>query len=137
MSNNTQNQSSHSAAAQAYGTHAQQHTTDPREVEARALLKATKALQELQHNFDSVSKSDMIDVLKCNRHIWMMFYDTALENNGEGHSDELRSNIVNLANFIFKREKEILVAPDASKITALININQNIAAGLMTSQTPK
>lgn len=133
MSNNQTPPSSHSAAAHAYGSSAQQHTPDPREVEARALLKVTRSLQELQNAFDQASTEEMGQILKYNRQIWMMFYDTAVENNADGHSDELRSNIINLANFIFKREKEILVDPSADKLTALININQNIAAGLMGS----
>jgi flagellar protein FlaF len=72
--------------------------------------------------------------LKYNRQIWMMFYDTAIENSEDNkRPDDLRSNIINLANFIFKREVEIMADKDRSpaKLDALININREIAAGLM------
>jgi len=47
----------------------------------------------------------------------------------------MRSNIINLANFVFKREVEILSKPSKEKLDVLININKEIAAGLMTKKT--
>ena len=63
-----------------------------------------------------------------------MFYDTALENNEGDRPNDLRSNIINLANFVFKREIDVLSAPDKKKLDVLININREIAAGLMSQQ---
>lgn len=120
-------------AANAYGDNAQKTTSDPREVEARVLLKSAKMLQDLKNELEQANTEAIEEILKYNRQIWMMFYDTAIENNGENHTSELRSNILNLANFIFKRETEILAAPTAEKFDVLININREIAAGLMGS----
>lgn len=64
----------------------------------------------------------------------MMFYDTALENTEGDRPNDLRSNIINLANFIFKREVEVMSAPAKEKLNVLISINREIAAGLMTKQ---
>ena len=123
-------------AAGAYGTNAQKHTPDQRELEGRVLLKAASMLKELQDNWAEVNSEILDSTLKYNRQIWMMFYDTAIENNEDTkRPDDLRSNIINLANFIFKREVEIMADKERSpsKLDALININREIAAGLMGS----
>lgn len=121
----------HAQAASTYGTHAQQHTPDQRELEARVLIKSAKMLQDLRNDLEHADQDLIEKTLKYNRQIWVMFYDTAIENKGADHTSELRSNIINLANFIFKREAEIMANPAPQKFDALININREIAAGLM------
>ena len=52
----------------------------------------------------------------------------------EGESQlpkEIRQNIANLAIFVFKRTLEIQSAPAVEMLDVLININRQIAAGLM------
>ncbi len=124
----------HAAAAGAYGAHAQKHTTDQRELEGRVLLKSANMIKDLQKNWDGTGRDIIESTLKYNRQIWMMFYDTAMENPEGNRPNDLRSNIINLANFIFKREIEILADPKPEKLDVLININREIAAGLMTQQ---
>tara|TARA_A200000113_G_scaffold111188_1_gene99851 strand:+ start:297 stop:707 length:411 start_codon:yes stop_codon:yes gene_type:complete len=119
-------------AAGAYGDHAQKHTPDQRELEARVLIKSAKALRELQENWENVNSETLNEALQYNRQIWMMFYDTALENPEGDRPNDLRSNIINLANFIFKRELEIRSDPSKEKLDILININKEISAGLMS-----
>lgn len=126
---------SHSKAASAYGTNAQKTTTDPREVEGRVLLKAAQMLKDLQDGWDSRGSDVLEATLKYNRQVWMMFYDTALENPEGNRPNELRSNIINLANFIFQREIDIMAAPKKEKLDVLININREIAAGLMSNKS--
>lgn len=121
-------------AAGTYGNVAQKHTPDQRELESRVLLKSAKMMQDLVDGWDAVTPDVLEETLKYNRQIWMLFFDTAVENENGERSDSLRSNIINLANFIFKREMEILSAPQASKLSALIDINRNIAAGLAQQQ---
>ena len=126
----------HAAAASAYGDNAQKHTPDQRELEARALLKAAKAMVDLQEGWASEPSKDVIEeILNYNRQIWMMFYDAAIENDGGNRPNDLRSNIVNLSNFVFKREIEIMSEPQKGKFDILIHINKEIAAGLMARQT--
>lgn len=43
---------------------------------------------------------------------------------------ELKENILNLSLFIDKRTLEIMAFPSPEKLTAIIDINQNLAAGL-------
>ena len=125
-------QNPYAQAASTYGTHAQKHTPDQRELEGRVLLKSAKMLQDLQNDWGNVGTELLEETLKYNRQIWMMFYDTALENPEGDRPNDLRSNIVNLANFIFKREVDVMSAPEAKKLDILISINREIAAGLMT-----
>ncbi len=121
-------------AAGAYGQSAQQHTGDQRELEAQVLLKSAKYLQDLQKDWDNLSDEILEETLRYNRQLWMVFYDTALENPEGNRPNDLRSNIINLANFIFKREMEILAQPTKEKLDVLVNINREIAAGLMARQ---
>ncbi len=96
------------------------------------LLKAAGLLQDIQNEWDKMDIEVLGETLKYNRQIWMMFYDTAMENPEGNRPNDLRSNIINLANFIFKREIEIMSEPKKEKLDVLININREIAAGLMS-----
>lgn len=124
----------HAAAAGAYGASAQKHTPDQRELEAHVLLKSAKFLQDLQKDWDNVSPDLLEETLKYNRQIWMLFYDAALENPEGDRPNDLRSNIINLANFVFKRELDIMASPSKEKLDVLVNVNREIAAGLMEKQ---
>lgn len=123
----------YASAAGAYGTNAQKNSSDPREVEARVLLKSAKLMQDLQTDWDSVNPDLLHETLKYNRSIWLMFSDTAIEAKPGERPQDLRNNIFNLANFVFKRESEIMATPEKQKLDILIKINRDIAAGLMTS----
>jgi len=125
-------QNPHAAAAGAYGASAQKHTPDQRELEGHVLLKSAKFMQDLQNDWEKMTPDILEETLKYNRQIWMLFYDAALENPEGDRPNDLRSNIINLANFVFKRELDLMAAPEKDKLTALININREIAAGLMT-----
>ena len=132
-SNPPPSQNPYAAAAGAYGDNVQKNTPDQRELEAHVLLKSTKFLTDMQSDWDNVTPDILEETLKYNRQIWMMFYDTAIENPEEDRPNDLRSNIINLANFVFKRELEIVSNPSKEKLDVLISINREIAAGLMES----
>ena len=118
-------------AASVYGGNAQKNASDPRELEAHVLNKHANLMQALQKDWDNVERAELEKVLYANRKLWVLFYDTALENPENERPADLRSNIVNLANFVFKREMEILNAPEKSKLDILIQINRDVAAGLL------
>lgn len=121
----------HAVAADLYGNNVQKNTPDQRELEAHVLLKSAKFLNDIQNDWDNISPELLEETLKYNRQIWMMFYDTAIENTEGDRPNDLRSNIINLANFVFKRELEVLGNPSKEKLNILISINRDIAAGLM------
>ncbi len=128
----SQNKNPYAQASGAYDSNAKENAGNQREVEARILYKSNRQIQALMDNWEERSKESLDEALKYNRDIWMLFYDTAIENKDGNRPNDLRSNIVNLANFIFKREMEILSDPRPEKLQILININNEIAAGLMT-----
>ena len=117
-------------ASGSYGALARKHA-DKRDVEAQALLKAARKLQDLQSGWDNRASNAVEETLKYNRQIWVLFYDHAM-NDGATTPPPLRTNIINLAGFVFKRSMDILAEPDREKLNILININREIAAGLMT-----
>lgn len=119
-------------AAGAYNTSAHKNEPEQRQLEGRILLKAAKMLRDLQDDWENVNSDILESTLRYNRQVWMVFYDTALENPEGNRPNDLRSNIINLANFIFKRELDIMAAPEKKKLDILVNINKEIAAGLMT-----
>ena len=130
--NQPHNNNPYSSAAGAYGNNAQKHAADPRELEARVLLKSAQFMVDLQNSWDNLPKEALEDTLKYNRNIWLMFFDTAVEDTTDERPKDLRNNIYNLAKFVFKREIDILAKPEAKKLDVLIKINRDIAAGLMT-----
>lgn len=129
--NQDTNSKAHATAAGVYGNNVQKNTPDQRELEAFVLLKSAKFLQDIQNDWDNVTPDIIEETLRYNRQIWVMFYDNALQNPDGNRPNDLRSNIVNLANFVFKREMEIMGAPEKNKLDVLVNINREIAAGLM------
>lgn len=137
MQKQPQQNNPYGSAAGAYGENAKQNAGDPREVEARALLKSAQHLQTLYDQWDEFSAERQIveDALRYNRTLWMMFYDNAIEDDNEERTADLRSNIVNLANFVFKRTIEIQSDAERNreKLSVLININREVASGLLQS----
>ncbi len=128
------NNTAHSNAAGAYGSNVLRNSPDQRELEAHVLLKSARQMEDLQKNWDAVNGEILDETLKYNRQIWMLFFDTALENPEGNRPNDLRSNIVNLANFVFKRSIDIMAKPEKQKLDVLININREIAAGLAARQ---
>lgn len=128
----SQNKNPYAQATGAYDTNAKANAGNQREMEARILYKSNRQIQALIDGWENRDKDALDAALKYNRDIWMLFYDTALENKDGNRPNDLRSNIVNLANFIFKREMDVLADPKPEKLQILININNEIAAGLMT-----
>lgn len=122
----------YASAAGAYDQHAQKHTPNQRELEARVLLKANRAFKEAQQKWDSISREELDEVLKYNRQIWMMFVDNAVEDDSPDRPTELRNNIASLGVFIFNHTLDILADPKPEKLDILIEVNSEIAAGLMT-----
>lgn len=118
-------------AAQNYASQGKRQE-DSRETEAKALLKAAKMLQDLQTSWDGAAQTKIEDALKFNRRIWILFYDNAVSGSDQAQSKTLSTNVINLANFVFKRSTEILASPEADKLNILISINREVATGLMS-----
>ena len=116
-----------SRAAQAYAR-ASQTTASPREIEAQALLKAARQLQDVQSNWQGPDRN-LHNALMFNRRLWSIFL-TEAEANENPNSLEVRQNIANIGIFVLKQTIEVQMDPHPSKLKSLIEINCNIAAGL-------
>src|SRR5213080_3419740 len=116
-----------SNASQAYARTAQA-STPAREIEAQALLKAAKQLQEVQSNWTGPDNR-MHAALLFNRRLWSIFISAA-ESNANPQPLEIRQNIANIGIFVMKQTLEMQINPDPAKLKSLIDINCNLAAGL-------
>jgi len=117
-----------SKAHEAYAK-AARHGNDPRELEASVLLKSASRLQRVKDGW-AVDMADLTPALLYNRTLWTIFATSVTE--GESPlPTEVRQNIANLAIFIFKRTMEVQAAPAPDLLDPLININRQIAAGLL------
>jgi flagellar protein FlaF len=116
-----------SHAAQAYAR-TSQTTASPREIEAQALLKAARQLQEVQANWNGADRN-LYKALLFNRRLWTIFM-SAMEMNDNPNPIEIRQNIANIGVFVLKQTIEMQMDPQPEKLKSLIDINCHIAAGL-------
>ena len=116
-----------SNAAHAYAR-TSQTTSSPRDIEAQALLKAARQLQDVQSNWSGPDKA-MQNALLFNRRLWSIFMSAA-DSNDNPQPIEIRQNIANIGVFVMKQTVDMQANPDPSKLKPLIDINCNLAAGL-------
>src|SRR5258707_14030584 len=116
-----------SNAANAYARVAQT-TAAPRDIEAQALLKAARQLEEVKANWNGADKR-LQEALLFNRRLWTIFMSAA-ESNDNPQPLEIRQNIANIGCFVMQRTIDMQLNPDPSMLKPLIDINCNIAAAL-------
>ena len=111
----------------------QKKTMSGRETEARVLTKAALKLKKCQENWDSVTRrTELEEAFEYNHQIWSIF-QAELTKPGHPMDRELRQSILNLSVFIEGRIYDTRAYPAPEKLTAIININNGLAAGLRTS----
>ena len=105
-------------------------TMSGRDVEAADLTKAALKLKECQDNWDTHDRDEKLDVaLKFNQRIWSILQgELASEDNPL--PTQLKVNLLTLSAFIDRRIFETMAYPTPDKLTVIININNNLAAGL-------
>ncbi len=108
-------------------------TGSGREIEAAVLTKAALKLKDCQNNWDGDDRKERLrEALRFNQRIWSIFQgELAREDNPL--PKKVRLDVLRLSAFIDRRILETLAAPAAEKLEAIININNNIAAGLRGS----
>jgi len=116
-----------SNAAQAYAR-TSQTTSSPREIEAQALLKAARQLQDVQSNWAGPTKA-LDTALLFNRRLWSIFMSAAQADENP-QPVEVRQKIANIGVFVMKQTVDMQLNPDPAKLKSLIDINCNLAAGL-------
>ncbi len=116
-------------AEQAYQTTAKQ-TASGSDLEAHLLSKTAKDLKNIQTNWET-GKSDLDRLLVYNRKLWSVFLDSVTRDDSP-LPREIRQNVANLGIFVRAETLRIQTAPAPEKLEVLININRQIALGLMT-----
>src|SRR5258708_4276824 len=107
-----------SHAAQAYAR-TSQTTAAPREIESQALLKAARQLQEVQANWTGPDQK-MYKALLFNRRLWSIFL-SAVEDNDNPNSLEVRQNIANIGVFGINQTIENQMNPDPAQLKSPID----------------
>ncbi len=110
----------------------QKATMTDRALEAYVLTQAALRLKECQDNWDAGNTEKLDEALRFNQLIWSIFQGELVcpDNPLPRH---LRQDLLSLSLFTDKRTFEIMAYPSPEKLTSIININLNIAAGLRSS----
>lgn len=107
-------------------------TLPGREVEASVLARAAQLLRKCQEQLEKKGASEeaLIKALKYNQQLWTIFQVELAENDHPMPKD-LRVALLRLSQFVDRRTFDIMASPAADKLSILIDINRNIASGLM------
>ena len=104
---------------------------NPRATEARAFMEAARRLSEAQKQVDTAPDSYRA-ALRLNWRLW-----TIIQSDVSGPDNvlpnDLKANVISLSIFVDKQTLGALSEPAAEKLDVLININHNLASGLMTN----
>lgn len=113
-------------------TQMQKDSLTGRELEASVLSRAGIMLKQVQENWDTADRDQkLLEAVKFNQKVWS-FFQAELSDPENPLPQNLREDILNLSIFIDKRLLEVLAYPDPEKLSIVIDINFNIAAGLRT-----
>lgn len=120
-----------SNAFEAYNT-MQKDNLSGRELEASVLTRAGLMLKQVQSKWDDTDRDQKLaEAIKFNQKVWS-FFQAELSDPENPLPKKIREDILNLSIFIDKRLFEVLAMPDPEKLSIVIDINFNIAAGLRT-----
>jgi flagellar protein FlaF len=110
-----------------------------RELEASILTRAGLMLKNCQDNWQSPDRNQRLEeAVRFNQKVWS-FFQSELSMPDNPLPKNIREDILNLSLFLDKRLFEVMAYPDPGKLTIAININLNLAAGLMKKheETPQ
>jgi flagellar protein FlaF len=116
------------SAAQAYGAVARQ-IANPRELEADLLLKAASQMQAVYDGWDR-KRSELDLALRYNRKLWSIFL-TSMSSPEHALPAAIRQNVANLGLFVMNQTFAMMSNPRRESLGSLININRELAAGLL------
>ena len=115
-------------AAQAYDKVAKR-TSTPRDFEANLLLEAAARLQAVRDGWDQKS-GELDDALLYNRKLWSIFLASVTREDNPLPA-LIRQNVANLGIFVMNQTVALAAEPKREKLGTLININRELAAGLL------
>jgi flagellar biosynthesis activator protein FlaF len=103
----------------------------PREREAALLARAAVSFQRIHDDWENC-QAELPEALTFNGKLWTVFL-TSVTREDSPLPDQVRQNIANLGLFVMNETRELMAQPVPKKLTALININRQLAAGLRGS----
>jgi flagellar protein FlaF len=116
-------------AAAAYAS-VHKQTVSGRDLESQVLTKCAMKIKDCVDNWDKPETSaKMSDALRNNHKVWLLF-QSEVSNAQCQLPNDIKINIIRLANFVGKQTLGIMAAPAKEKLPILIDINLHIAAGL-------
>ena len=105
-------------------------TASGRDIEAAVLSKAAKKLRACQQNWEAPDRTEKLDqAIRYNQRIWSII-QAELDKDENPLPGQIKVNLLRLSTYIDQRSLEIMAYPDPDKLNIIININNNIAAGL-------
>ena len=111
----------------------QKDTMSGRELEASVLSRAGLMLKQVQDNWDAPDmQQKLTEAIKFNQKVWS-FFQAELSDPENPLPKNIREDILNLSIFIDKRLFEVMAVPERDKLSIVVDINFNLAAGLRTS----
>jgi flagellar protein FlaF len=116
------------SAAQTYRNVARQ-TSSPRELEASLLLQAAARLQSVQESWDQ-KRAQLDEALLHNRRLWSIFLSEMTDAKNPMPIN-VRQNVANIGLFVMNHTVTVMNDPRPQHLGSLININREIAAGLL------
>jgi flagellar biosynthesis activator protein FlaF len=102
---------------------------NPAKTEAWALLESARLMEAGK----TQAKSELLNAVRRNWRLWTIFQASLLDSTCT-LPNEVRGNLLGLANFIDRHTAQILVNPEPEKIDVLVTINRRIGEGLLEGQ---
>jgi flagellar protein FlaF len=93
------------------------------------LLQAAARLQSVHDAWDS-NRCQLDDALLYNRKLWSVFLSEMTDSKNP-MPRALRQNVANIGLFVMNHTVAVMKDPQPEKLDSLININREIAAGLL------
>jgi flagellar protein FlaF len=116
-------------------TSMQNEAVSGRELEASVLTRAGVLLNLVKENWTATDRDEkLMEAIKFNQKVWS-FFQSELADPENPLPRNLKEDILNLSIFVDKRLIEVMASPSPEKLSIIIDINFNIAAGLRSTPT--
>ena len=112
---------------QAYA-HTQKSSMSSREIEAMAFTKAALKLEDTKKSLDDYDA--YASALKFNQLLWTIIQADIVDQDNQ-LPDQLKANILSLSIFVDRQTIKALADTSEKHLDVLININKNLAEGLL------
>jgi flagellar protein FlaF len=106
-----------------------QESAAPRKFEADLLLTAASCLSAVAESWGE-NHDGLDEALLYNRHLWTIFL-ASVTSTDNPLPTEIRQNVANLGLFVLNQTVAIMSDPRPERLEPLININCELAAGLL------